>query len=397
MPVLLSPEQLASDLSVRDLSDPDAGPHAIQILLDRAVRALAGHWGCPVRWRRGERIVPVADNYDLLGYDPADVTREARYSRYVAPGWMLRSHATALIPGALRRLAAEPADDVLLVCAGVVYRRDAIDRLHTGTPHQADLWRVTRRPQALTASDLEAMISTLLGELLPGVPYRLSERVHPYTLDGRQVDVRHGGEWVEIGECGLADPGVLARAGLDGPVKGGGEVGGGLALGVGLDRLLMLMKEVPDIRLLRSADPRVTAQMLDLARYTAVSTRPPVTRDLSVAVAAGDLAEDLGDRVREALEGGRGGGWAEAACVESVRIVTRTPCAELPAQALARLGARPDQDNLLVRVVLRGLDRTLTDQEANGLRDRVYAAIHQGSVRQCSTVGTGNCSLKGGT
>lgn len=400
MSVLLSPEQLGRDLSVRDLTDPGAGPHAIQILLDRAVRALAGRWDCPVRWRRGERIVPVAENYDLLGYDPADVTREARYSRYVAPGWMLRSHATALVPAALRGLAVEPVDDVLLVCAGIVYRRDAIDRLHTGTPHQADLWRVTRRSPALTAADLEEMIGTLLGELLPGAPYRLAERVHPYTLDGRQVDVQHDGEWVEIGECGLIHPDVLRRAGLDGPVKGAGEARratGGLALGVGLDRLLMLMKEVPDIRLLRSADPRVTAQMRDLARYTAVSTMPPVTRDLSVAVAAGDLAEDLGDRVREALSGegeeGMGkwaGGEGDAACVESVEIVARTPGANLPARALDRLGARPEQDNLLVRVVLRGLDRTLTDREANVLRDRVYAAIHQGSVHQWSTAGSDN-------
>ena len=255
--------------------------------------------------------------------------------------------------------------------------------LHTGTPHQADLWRVTRRSPALTAADLAEMIGTLLGELLPGAPYRLSERVHPYTLGGRQVDVRHDGEWVEVGECGLIHPGVLRRAGLYGPVTGAGQarrVTGGLALGVGLDRLLMLMKGVPDIRLLRSADPRVTTQMHDLARYTPVSTRPPVTRDLSVAVAAGDVAEDLGDRVREALG-------EDAACVESVDIVARTPGADLPARALARLGARAGQDNLLVRVVLRGLDRTLTDREANVLRDRVYAAIHQGSVHQWSTAG----------
>jgi hypothetical protein len=52
---------------------------------------------------------------------------------------------------------------------------------------------------------------------------------------------------------------------------------------------------------------------------------------------------------------------------------------DLPEAALARLGARPGQRNLLVRVVLRHLDRTLTDAEANALRDRLYAAIHQGS------------------
>jgi phenylalanyl-tRNA synthetase alpha chain len=381
MPAVLSPEQLGRDLSVRDLTDPAAGPHAIQAVLARAVRALAARWGGQVRWRRGERIVPVADNYDLLGYDPADVTREARYSRYVAPGWMLRSHSTALVPAGLRLLAAEPGADVLLVCPAVVYRRDAIDRLHTGTPHQADLWRVTRRPAAATPGGLDEMVATVLGELLPGAPYRLTERVHPYTEEGRQVDVHHDGEWVEVGEGGLAHPGVLRRAGLDGC--------GGLALGLGLDRILMLVKDVPDIRLLRSADPRVAGQMLNLDPYTPVSTRPPVARDLSVAVAAGDLAEDLGDRVRDALGPG-------AACVESVEILGRTACAALPARALARLGAAPEQENLLVRVVLRGLERTLTDREANQLRDRVYAAIHQGSAHQWSSAGPDNRSTRPG-
>jgi phenylalanyl-tRNA synthetase alpha chain len=370
MPALLSAEQLGHDLSVRDLTDPASGPHAIQLIVRRTVRAIRIRWPDRPRWRRGDRVVPVADNYDLLGYDPADVTREARYSRYVAPGWMLRSHSTAMIPGALRWLATLPDDGALLVCPGLVYRRDAIDRLHTGTPHQLDLWRVTRRSAALTGGDLEQMIAALLGGLLPGVRYRLEVRVHPYTLGGRQIDVYHDGEWVEIGETGVAHPDVLRRAGL-------GSGWTGLAAGLGLDRILMLMKAIPDIRLLRSADPRVAAQMRDLGRYRAVSAMPPVSRDLSVAVAAGDLAEDLGDRVRDALG-------ADADCVESVQILARMPAAELPAPALARLGARPDQDNLLVRVVLRALDRTLTAATANLLRDRVYGAIHQGSVYQWS-------------
>lgn len=373
MPALLSSGQLGHDLSIRDLTDPAGGPHAIQLILGRAIGALAARWGCQVRWRRGDRIVPVSDNYDLLGYDPADVTRDARYSRYVADGWMLRSHSTALVPGGLRWLAALPDDDTLLACPGLVYRRDAIDRLHTGTPHQLDLWRITRRRPAMTAPDLAGMIAAVLGDLLPGAPRRLQERVHPYTLGGRQVDVLHGGEWVEVGEAGLARPDVLRRAGLGGC--------SGLALGIGLDRLLMLVKDIPDIRLLRSEDPRVAGQMLDLAPYAAVPAMPPVTRDLSVAVGAGDLAEDLGDRVRDALGG-------DAVYVESVQILQRTPCAALPRQALTRLGARPDQDNLLVRVVLRGLDRTLTGQDANALRDRVYAALHQGSVHQWSGSGS---------
>nr|WP_260479213.1 hypothetical protein [Kibdelosporangium aridum] len=178
------PAQLDRDLSIRDLTDPAAGPHALQLVLARAVEALADRWGCEVRWWRGDRIVTIEDNYDNLGYGADDITRDSRYTRYVDDKWMLRSHSTALIPAALRALAADPADDVLLVCPGLVYRRDTIDRLHTGTPHQLDLWRVTRRSAPMTTSDLDEMVTALVEALLPGAERRYEDRVHPYTLSG---------------------------------------------------------------------------------------------------------------------------------------------------------------------------------------------------------------------
>jgi phenylalanyl-tRNA synthetase alpha chain len=309
--------------------------------------------------------VPVADNYDRLGYPAGAITREARYTRYLDAGHMLRSHSSAMIPPALRRLARQPGGDVLLACPGMVYRRDAIDWQHTGTPHQLDLWRITRR--AVRSTDLDQMIAILLGALAPGRPHRQQPRTHPYTLGGRQVDVYHDGRWVEVGECGLAHPGVLAAAGLPGR--------GGLALGMGLDRLVMLVKHIPDIRLLRSGDPRITGQMLDLARYQPVSVMPAITRDLSVAVPEGEDEETLGDRVRDALG-------ADTSCVEEVRVLSATAYRQLLAPAVSRLGARPGQKNLLVRVVLRDLDKTLTNQTANALRDRIYRALHQGTEHQ---------------
>jgi phenylalanyl-tRNA synthetase alpha chain len=366
----LSPEQLQRDLGVRDLSDPGAGPHAIQILVDRAVASLAAAWGCEVRWHRGPRIVPVADNYDRLGYPAEAVTRDARYTRYVDGGRMLRSHSTAQVPPALRHLAAHPGEDVLLACPGMVYRRDAIDWQHTGTPHQLDLWRITRRPT--TDTDLDEMIAILLGALAPGLDHRQEPRVHPYTLRGRQVDIRKNDRWVEVWECGLAHPGVLAAAGL--------ADRGGLALGMGLDRLVMLAKGIADIRLLRSADPRVASQMLDLAPYRPVSAMPAIARDLSVAVWADDDQETIGDRVRDALG-------AAARCVEEVRVLSATAYEQLPEPAIARLGARPGQQNLLVRVVLRDLDATLTNEAANALRDQIYRAVHQGTRYQWAGAG----------
>jgi phenylalanyl-tRNA synthetase alpha chain len=190
---------------------------------------------------------------------------------------------------------------------------------------------------------------------------------HPYTLNGRQVDVDADGEWVEVGECGLAHPDVLAGAGLAGWT--------GLALGMGLDRLLMLRKGIPDIRLLRASDPRVASQMFDLAGYRAVSDLPSIRRDLSVAVPEREAAEDLGDRVREALGD-------HADLIEEVAVLSETGYEALPLAAVERLGLVPGQKNVLVRLVIRPFHRTLSDAEANRIRNRVYAALHRGTAKQ---------------
>ena len=68
-------------------------------------------------------------------------------------------------------------------------------------------------------------------------------------------------------------------------------------------------------------------------------------------------------------------------------MLSATAYERLPASAVRRLGARPGQKNLLVRVVLRDLEKTLTSEAANSLRDRIYLAIHQGT--ECELAGGG--------
>jgi phenylalanyl-tRNA synthetase alpha chain len=145
----------------------------------------------------------------------------------------------------------------------------------------------------------------------------------------------------------------------------------GLALGMGLDRAVMLRKGIPDIRYLRSEDPRVAAQLLDLGPWRPVSVMPPVRRDLSIVVDHDQDVELLGDRARAALG-------TRADDLESVSVLSITGYEELPDAARQRLALRPDQVNMLVRLVLRPLSHTLTDAAANELRDAVYLALHQG-------------------
>ena len=357
MTTLLSPHDLEVALGLRDLSDPAGGPHAMQVLLDDVLVALTGAWRCTVDVQRRRPLVSVEDNYDRLGYAPADVTRDAWYSRYAAETVMLRSHTTAGVPPALRALAGTRAAevDVLLALPGVCHRRDSIDRLHVGTPHQVDLWRITTTGatgRRLGADDLRQMVELVVRAVLPGARLRTSPARHPYTTGGLQVDVCTASGWVELAECGLAAGHVLAGAGLD-PRR---------CTGLALDRALMLRKGIPDIRVLRSTEPRIADQLLDLRPWRPVSSQPPVRRDLSIVTDAPVDAELLGDAVRAAL-----GPAVED--LEAVTVLSSTGWADLPETAHRRLGLRQDQVNVLLRLVLRPLSRTLTDQRANELRD----------------------------
>jgi phenylalanyl-tRNA synthetase alpha chain len=360
---LLDPGAYGRLLALRDLTDAALGPHAMQLLVQHALDALLAAWNCPVVVYRAPPLVPAADNYDDLGYPPDGASRDARYTRYLTPELLLRTQTSAMIPRALRMIAPARYADVLLACPGLTYRRDAIDR-----PHQLDLWRIVQRP--LTRDDLVAMIEAVAGAMLPGVPLRLEPAVHPYTLDGLEVYGNVQGRWVEILECGRAHPELLADAGL----ASASGLASGLAMGIGLDRMLMLRKGIEDIRALRSTDPRIQAQMLDLEPYRAVSSQPPIYRDLSVAVAEEANVEELGDRVRSTLA-------AASGSIESVEVLSETSYLELSLAARRRLGISPRQKNVLLRLVIRDLERTLTSAEANELRDAVYAVLHEGSVR----------------
>jgi phenylalanyl-tRNA synthetase alpha chain len=362
---LLDYDAYGRALALRDLTDAALGPHAIQLLVHDAITALADRWRCTVVVYRAPPVVASADNYDALGYPAGGAARDARYTRYVAPDRLLRTQTSAMVPTALRMLAPARYDDVLLVCPGLTYRRDAIDRLHVGEPHQLDLWRIARRPLGRVA--LEEMIDLAAHAMLPGAPLALSPARHPYTVDGLEVHAEVEGRTVEVLECGLAAQRILDGAGWP-----SGDYHG-LAMGIGLDRMLMLRKGIADIRELRSTDPRVAAQMLDLAPYRPVSLQAAMRRDLSIAVPAETTPEELGDRARHALG-------PRCSSVEAIEVLSETPYPDLSPVARERLGITAGQKNVLLRVVIRDLERTLSAAEANALRDTVYAALHAGGT-----------------
>ncbi|SCZ03137.1 hypothetical protein [Pseudomonas sp. NFACC37-1] len=363
----LSDAALQQALSVIDLTETHTPVHAVRLMVDEIVEGLIRNGWPRARIQTGPRIVSAEENYGLLGYDPAEITLGSEHTRWVSEHSLLRTQTTSQIPAALQLAAQErkTGEMILLAAPGITFRRDSRDRWHCAEPHQMDVW-VLGDPELSDREHLLRLVGDILGAAVPDKPWVYSDSPHHYTEGGIEVNVLNDGANVEVLECGLIATSLLRRLKID------PRSHGGLALGMGLDRLTMLRKGIPDIRLLRDSNERVQAQMQDLRPWSAVSRLPSISRDISVAVAPGLSEEVLTERMLQAA--GDCSGW-----IEEMQIKGRWVSSELPPQAIERLGLLADQENVLLRVVLRDCSRSITTAEANALYERIQSALHEGA------------------
>jgi phenylalanyl-tRNA synthetase alpha chain len=63
-------------------------------------------------------------------------------------------------------------------------------------------------------------------------------------------------------------------------------------------------------------------------------------------------------------------------------VKSETSYTALPDSARKRMGMMPGQKNILLQLVIRRMDRSLTDEEANKVRNEVYKALHRGKCQE---------------
>lgn len=354
-------------LELNDLTELKHPAHAIGLLLDEVLEGLKARGWPDAQVLRGPRIVSAQENYGLLGYDPAEVTLGSEHTRWVDEHSLLRTQTTSQIPKALQQAAQnrKAGELILLAAPGITFRRDSRDRWHCAEPHQMDIW-VLGDPQLSTREHLLRLVADILECSVPGMSWIYQSSPHHYTEGGIEVNLLLDKQPIEVLECGCIARSLLQRLGVD-PAKHGG-----LALGMGLDRLTMLRKGIPDIRLLRDPNERVQAQLNDLLPWKAVSRLPSISRDISLAVTPGLSEEVLTEKML--LAAGDNAAW-----IEEMHIKGRWAMADLPVQAIERLGLLPGQENVLLRVVLRDCSRSITTSEANALYERIQSALHEGA------------------
>ena len=355
-------------LEVSDLTKDESPRNLIKTIYLNIINNLKNAGFSDLSIIRHDPIVSTEDNFDNLLFTPGNPGRSSTYTRYVDEDHVLRTHTSASIPSILREYNLKYKGNIphsTMIIPGTVYRRDVIDPKHLDVFHQIDIWELTEGRK--TRSDLLKLVQTVFDAACPDAEMIVLEAIHPYTKEGIEVyaKIKESGQQVEVLEAGLIHDEVLLKAGID-PKKYGG-----LALGMGIERLIMAQKELPDIRLIRSNDPRISKQMENLSVFTSVSSMPAIIRDMSYCVSESEREEDVCEDIRIAFD-------QDSYLLEEVIIKNRINYKDLTEKVRDKLGIKEGQDNILATIKLRHPDRTLNKQEANILYERVYPLINKG-------------------
>lgn len=296
-------------------------------------------------------IVPTRVLFDLFNMPPEHPARSKSDTYYAADDHVLITHDTVMWyyyfehPAIKEKIKKK--QDVGVVCYSKVYRKDEIDRLHMNVFHHfGGLYLTPEEKRKVTMEDLQGVLAQVAKSIFgDNAEYNFTGETFPYTDPSCEMNIKVKGEWVEMLGSGLPRKETLLNFGV--------SKYNGWAFGFGLERLAMASMDLPDIRLLWSADPRVKSQLKLGQKFQEVSKYPPIARDISFVVDKNFIPNDYFDLIRDL-----GGDLAE-----EVKLIDKYEDAE-------KFGK--DRLSYTYRTVYRSMERTLTSEEVDKIQDKIY-------------------------
>ncbi len=196
-------------------------------------------------------------NFEALNMGPGHPARgmwDTLFTDHVPPGGqpgtvVLRTHTS---PVQIRVMeTTEPP--IYMVMPGRVFRRDTPDATHMPVFHQIEGLVIDRGiTMADLAGTIEAFTKAFFGSDFTS---RLRPSYFPFTEPSAEFDIRTpGGDWLELGGCGMVHPNVLRAGGLD------PEEWSGFAFGFGIDRMAKERHAIGDLREMFTNDIRFLEQ-----------------------------------------------------------------------------------------------------------------------------------------
>lgn len=273
-------------------------------------------------------VVTTEQNFDSLFIPPGHASRQRHDNYYINSTHMLRAHTSAH-----QRDFIKMGLNKFLV-TGDVYRRDEIDSNHYPVFHQMEGVALFTKEELFRSSDDESLeilerqpnemietsdkqakhtidgakmmelnlkktLENLVRDLFGGdTETRWGSCYFPFTHPSYELEVKFKGNWLEVLGSGVMKQEILEHAGAGGKI--------GWAFGLGLDRLAMLLFDIPDIRMLWSTNERFVHQFrnvgLDPATdivFQKYSLLPPIVRDITFWIDETFNEKDFYDTVRD--------------------------------------------------------------------------------------------------
>lgn len=296
-------------------------------------------------------IVSCKANFDDILIPADHVSRSPNDTYYVNSDTVLRCHTSAHQAELLR------AGNSAFLVTGDVYRRDSIDATHYPVFHQMEGVRIFKEEDWTTAGmtateyvekELKSTLEGLATHLFGQVECRWVDAYFPFTSPSFELEIFFNGKWLEVLGCGVMEQSIL-----DGNYKPGYKA---WAFGLGLERLAMVLFEVPDIRLFWSNDQRFLSQFAAnklSTRFKPYSKFPMCYKDIAFWISPEFTENNFCELVR-----GIGGD-----LVEEVVLLDKFT------------NPKTNKTSNCFRIVYRSMDRSLTDEEINALQEKVRTTV----------------------
>ncbi|VEU22279.1 DEKNAAC103296 [Brettanomyces naardenensis] len=355
-------------------------------------------------------VVSTYENFDVLGFPADHPGRSVHDSYYLNSKYLLRTHTSAHEHQCFKRCHTPG-----YFITGDVYRRDEIDRTHYPVFHQMEGARqwvrsdyksneellekiqadldatpkssgiivtdvghdpvenpkqdyMSERETDLIGQHLKRTIEVVVSEVFNAakiaakeagskeeylnepLKIRWVEAYFPWTSPSWEIEVWWKGEWLECCGCGLVREQVFKNSG-----KGSDTIG--WAFGIGLDRIAMLLFDIPDIRLFWTQDARFRDQFREgkISLFSPYSKYPGSIRDISFWLpkeSDGEFKELHANDLMEAVRANAGD------LAESVKLIDEF------------VHPKTGRKSQCYRVNYQSMDRNVTNEEVNRVHDK---------------------------
>lgn len=235
--------------------------HPITAMIERAIE-IFGSMGFDVA--EGPDVEDDAHNFGLLNFAADHPARDMQDTFFVGgtdrSDLLLRTHTSSVQV----RVMQSVKPPIRCIMPGRVYRNEAVSARSLAEFHQIEGLYIDK---GVSIADLKATIMAFARRMYDETAqFRFRTSYFPFTEPSIEIDMscflckgagcricKHSG-WLEICGAGMVHPNVLEANGID------PEEYSGFAFGFGVERVVLLLTGIDDIRMLYDNDARVLGQ-----------------------------------------------------------------------------------------------------------------------------------------